>query len=243
MVEFIYQGPNNRTLSASDRRLVRKFSTTAAAATRKSKGPKAKVNTLQLPDFLIINETETTPASKSSEEAGRNTDAREGPLYPLHVAGVTGIPSSADFVADTAFLSIPLPLSLWPSSKNSPEHVSLLTQPGLSQKLLTDASSVGVNSDPRRWTKICRLSSVLHFLPRMIGHSKCLDYAIDCLAERVRQSCLTSPDTTLARTQLEKRYGRSLQCLQTALDASDRIDWTVWYTTLLLALFEVRASK
>jgi hypothetical protein len=113
-------------------------------------------------------------------------------------------------------------------------------QPGLSQKLLADASGVDVNSDPKRWVKICRLTSVLQFLPHMIGHSKCLDCAIDCLAERVRQCCIQVPDMALAQTQLERRYGRALQVLQNALDSSASIDWTVWYTTLLLALFEVR---
>ncbi|ETI27203.1 hypothetical protein G647_09886 [Cladophialophora carrionii CBS 160.54] len=43
----------------------------------------------------------------------------------------------------------------------------------------------------------------------------------------------------LAQTQLERRYGRALQVLQHALDSSESIDWTVWYTTLLLALFEL----
>ncbi|EXJ61641.1 hypothetical protein A1O7_02070 [Cladophialophora yegresii CBS 114405] len=42
-----------------------------------------------------------------------------------------------------------------------------------------------------------------------------------------------------AQTQLEKRYGCALQVLQQALNSSEGIDWTVWYTTLLLALFEL----
>ncbi len=244
MVQFIHQGPKNRSLSDSDRRIVRKVSNTAAAATRRAKGAGAKVNTLQLPDFLTtgtaLKSDDTTTSCTSSEEdvvsplpqPTKQTMTTSLPAWPHHHPG--GLSRKHNYVA-----TIRTPLPLWPDNRSSPEYVSLLMQPGLSQKLLVDASSVDVNSDPKRWVKICRLTSILQFLPHMIGHSKCLDYAIDCLAERVRQCYIDIPDVALAQNQLEKRYGRALQSLQNALDSAESIDWTVWYTTLLLALFEV----
>ncbi|KAJ9605790.1 hypothetical protein H2200_009639 [Cladophialophora chaetospira] len=247
MVQFIHQDLKHRSLSESDRRTVRKVSNTAAAATRKARGASAKVNTLQLPDFLVIgtpSESDSTAASTHSEEdviplhlqqTPRRTVTRRPAWWNHHPGALS---SERDYATPIA-----TPLSQWPDNRKSPEFVSLLMQPGLSQKLLMDASSVDVNSDPKRWVKICRLTSILQFLPHMIGHSKCLDYAIDCLAERVRQCCIQIPDVALAQTQLEKRYGRALQCLQNALDSAQSIDWTVWYTTLLLALFELLATS
>ncbi|OAG38114.1 hypothetical protein AYO21_07704 [Fonsecaea monophora] len=240
MVQFIHQNPKNLSLSDADRRIVRKVSNIAAAATRKAKGTAARTNTLQLPDFLF---TETKDDSESGPRplvAPENDTASQHPPQPKHTR-----PPADQTLARHAdgwryAVSIAPPLSPWPSTINSPEYVSLLMQPGLSQKLLLDASSVGVNSDPRRWVKICRLTTILQFLPQMIGHSKCLDYAIDCLAERVRQCCVQSRvRDQLVLTQLERRYGRALQCLQNALNSSRSIDWTVWYTTLLLTLFEL----
>ncbi|KIW88377.1 uncharacterized protein Z519_10946 [Cladophialophora bantiana CBS 173.52] len=244
MVQFIHQNPKNLTLSDADRRIVRKVSNRAAAATRRAKGTTARTNTLQLPDFLVtetkavIDPSPRAPPAQETAECIRLQQSKQVPFDQAlalcrHLSPV-GRPAKRSYNA-----SIASPLPLWPNKRNSPEYLSFLMQPGLSQKLLLDASSVGVNSDPRRWVKICRLTAILQFLPRMIGHSQCLDYAIDCLAERVRQCCIQSLDRELALTQLEKRYGRALQCLQNALNSSRSIDWTVWYTTLLLTLFEL----
>jgi hypothetical protein len=242
MMQFIHQDPKNRSLSDSDRKIVRKVSNTAAAATRKAKGPGAKINALQLPDFLATAATaDSGYTSTASVQVGEGAiSLRHGPAMrtqrrPLPPTGLSNRHNYAGPIRAS--------LSLWPSNSKSPEYVSLLMQPGLSQKLLVDASGLEANSDPRRWVKICRLTSILKFLPLMIGRSKCLDCAIDCLAERVRQCCVTSPDIGLAQTQLEKRYGRALQCLQSALNSAPSIDWTVWYTTLLLALFEVGQAQ
>ncbi|KIW30844.1 uncharacterized protein PV07_02537 [Cladophialophora immunda] len=246
MVQFIHHNPQNRTLSDADRRIVRRVSNKAAAATRKAKGTASKTNALQLPDFLVA---ETSKDEAESDSRARETQEHaETVIQPQRarpapddqaVAARRRLSPVERSVKRNYTPSVVPPLSLWPNTANSPEYVSLLMQPGLSQKLLLDASSVGVNSDPRRWVKICRLTTILQFLPRMIGHSKCLDYAIDCLAERVRQCCVQSPDREQALTQLERRYGRALQCLQNALNSARDIDWTVWYTTLLLTLFEL----
>jgi hypothetical protein len=238
MIQFIHQDPKNRSLSESDRRIVRKVSNRAAARTRKAKGLGTKVNTLQLPDFLIASSKAPPGAATVTlvDSDGSTTSAdSEPPTTPLTKPRF----SRALMRRDDYTSPIPPPLSLWPNNTKCPEYVALLMQPGLSQKLLVDASGAPLNSDPRRWVKICRLTSILQFLPPMIGHSKCLDCAIDCLAERVRQCCVTSPDLELAQGQLEMRYGRALQLLQTSLNRPQSIDWTVWYTTLLLALFEV----
>ncbi|EXJ66609.1 uncharacterized protein A1O5_10280 [Cladophialophora psammophila CBS 110553] len=244
MVQFIHQNPNNLTLSDADRRVVRKVSNRAAAATRKAKGTTARTNALQLPDFLVTETkavTDPNPRPPPARENAECIQLQQSKQAPFDQALASyRHPSPLGRSAKRSYhASIASPLSLWPNKRNSPEYVSLLMQPGLSQKLLLDASSVGINSDPRRWVKICRLTTILQFLPRMIGHSQCLDYAIDCLAERVRQCCVQSLDRELALTQLEKRYGRALQCLQNALNSSRSIDWTVWYTTLLLTLFEL----
>ena len=238
MIQFINQDPRHRALSDTDRRIVRTASNKAAAATRKARGAGPKVNTLQLPDFLIATaETDCHIVDTAVEEAGDELDkersksltrARRDSSYStrLRERGNHAVP-----IART--------LSLWPNNSKSPQYVALLMQPGLSQKLLVDAAGLDVNSDPRRWVKICRLTSVLQFLPQMIGQNGCLDCAIDCLAERVRQTCVVSQDRRLERVQLDQRYGRALRLLQSALDSTAKIDWTLWYTTLLLALFEV----
>ncbi|OAL30887.1 hypothetical protein AYO20_08580 [Fonsecaea nubica] len=239
MVQFIHQNPKNLSLSDADRRIVRKVSNIAAAATRKAKGTAARTNTLQLPDFLLTETRDDTESGPHPRVAQENDAASHRLPQSKHTRSPAELTLARHADGWRHTNSIVPPLSPWPSTINSPEYVSLLMQPGLSQKLLLDASSVGVNSDPRRWVKICRLTTILQFLPQMIGHSKCLDYAIDCLAGRVRQCCVQSRDRDqLVLTQLERRYGRALQCLQNALNSSRSIDWTVWYTTLLLTLFE-----
>ncbi|OAL18002.1 hypothetical protein AYO22_11158 [Fonsecaea multimorphosa] len=240
MVQFIVQGPKNLTLSDADRRIVRKVSNTAAAATRKAKGTPSRTNTLQLPDFLVTESTDTGRASlRENAESIQLQQSRHTPGDHGFAARRRGSHGGTSAKRNEIPSVVAPPLSFWSNSTNFPEYVALLMQPGLSQKLLLEASSVGVNADPRRWVKICRLTTILQFLPQMIGHSKCLDYAIDCLAQRVRQCCVQNPDRELTLTQLERRYGRALQSLQNALNSSRNIDWTVWYTTLLLTLFEL----
>ncbi|OAP64151.1 hypothetical protein AYL99_00123 [Fonsecaea erecta] len=239
MVQFIYQSPKSLTLSEADRRIVRKVSNTAAAATRKAKGTASRTNPLQLPDFLVFEKEDAGPLG--TQENAHLTQMQQSNRTPGVQARAARRRLSPGEPSARRSRTPPLapPLSLWPSQTDSPDYVFLLMQPGLDQKLLLEASSMGVNSDPRRWVKICRLSTILQFLPQMIGHTRCLDYAIDCLTERVRQCCVQSPDREMALTQLERRYGRALQCLQNTLNSSRNIDWTVWYTTLLLTLFEL----
>ncbi|KAF2469835.1 uncharacterized protein BDR25DRAFT_343509 [Lindgomyces ingoldianus] len=50
--EFINQGPHNTRLSESDIRTVQKVSRRVGAATRREQGVQARINTLQVPDFL-----------------------------------------------------------------------------------------------------------------------------------------------------------------------------------------------
>jgi hypothetical protein len=234
-VTFIQQDGSGRALSEKDRRIVRNVSNRAGAATRKARGGKIKVNQLQLPDFLL-------------PDIQTGFDARNVPQKVVHAAGnSTGnmpdqalkddnCPNLAGGTCDRCTISVSL--SLWPNSK-APEHVSLLMQPGLSQSLLLSAARAKPNSEPRRWCKICRLSSTLQFLPLMLGHSKALDSAIGCLAEKVRQFFIDVGDLSSAKLRLERGYGDALRALQNTISARNGVDWTVWYTTLILALFEV----
>lgn len=243
MVLFIHQGPKNRTLSEVDRRTIQKVSRRAGAATRKAKGPRPRINVLQVPDFLIP-EFETKPEGSHLDNKSRDSSGTT-PLYRQTGSHPQSPPPPEEPLAGRDIVvSAPasVPLFLQPHGSNIPEKLSVLMQPGLSQRLLDEAAIAGENASPRRWVKICRLTAMLHFLPQMIGQRRCLDHAIECLAERARQYYAPPTDRQLGQLQLERKYGRALQSLQNALTSTPKVDWTVWYTTLLLALFEVRTQ-
>ena len=111
--------------------------------------------------------------------------------------------------------------------------------PGITAKLLAHVVSRDVHNNQLRWVKASRLGqeSILGLLPRRYGHSNCLDDAINCVAGRMRLSLVESDDRH-AQWQVDRLYGRALRSLSTAL-SSDPVDWTAWYATMLLLLFEV----
>lgn len=202
-VEFINQDASNPNLSEEDRRTIRRVSRRVGAASRRQQGAAPRINTLQVPDFLL------------------------------------------EQIQRPAQLSPPLPVS--PNGRQIPPELSVLLQPDLTGIILRYAAANNADADPRRWIKVCRLAndSLIHTLPRIYGYSKCLDDGIHCVITRVRWSFLQQTEgqpVESGELQIARAYDRAIRSLADSI-SSGAVDWTGWYATLLMALFEVSHSS
>ena len=248
-LEFINQDAQKRTLSVVDRHTIRKVSRLVGAATRKAQGPAKRINTLQLPDFLVPQRQERQEIAKLGADSKRENRSRGYLQRHLETSAEISLSYSSPDVwdqrlsHDRSYLpNIPFPLPFLPNGRKIPNDLAIFTQPDLTASLLRRAAVADVNANPRRWVKICRLAqeSVLQVLPQRYGYSRCLDDAIDSVTGRIQQYLGQDAENQLNHTRVKRAYGRALRSLQTALASSNSVDWTVWYATLLLALFEVR---
>lgn len=237
--EFINQDAGNRSLSKSDRCTIRSVSRRVGAATRREKGAVTRTNALQIPDFLAFEEESSTSSLTSSAPAPQ-------PDQPLGVGTDPGSPDQTPALASSSRRhreSSARTTSLVgyvPNQQSVPPDVHIFMLPGLSAKLLARTASTDAHNNDIRWVKACRLGqeSVLGPLPQRYGYRRCLDDAIDCVAGRMRLT-LSPNDDRLAQLQIDRLYGRALRSLNVALSLG-YVDWTVWYATVLLLLFEVR---
>lgn len=196
-VEFINLAANNSALSEEDRRTIRSVSRRVGAASRRKRN--VKVNTLQVPDFIL------------------------------------------DQVRQPSNLSPSLPLSS--NGRHVPTELSIVLQPSLTADIIRHAAANNADADPRRWIKVCRLAndSLIHLLPQVYGYDKCLDDCIDGVVTRFRWSFLQrsgGSSTAAKEIQLALAYDRAIRSLGQTI-SSGVVDWTGWYATLLMALFEV----
>lgn len=231
-IEFIHQDTKNPTLSDADHQTIRRVSRRAGAATRRGRGVGKKVNALQMPDFLILQWSYTKQlstrltyeSSLQSPQLNRGLNVRQ-----------------SDHSYNNPPPSIPFPPTFAPNGRRIPGEMSILMQPDTTANLLRYAAITDANSNPRKWVKICRLAqdSVLQLIPQLYGRSKCLDDSIDCVVTRVRQCFLSGTEGQAGQIDLSRIYGRAVRSLSATL-TDTAVDWTVWYASLLLALFEVR---
>jgi hypothetical protein len=117
-------------------------------------------------------------------------------------------------------------------------------RPGFAADLLRYGAAADADANPRRWVKLCRIAheSVFEALPRLYGHSKCLDRSIECVAWRVQCCFSRTPESQLDQGRIAELYARAIRSLAAAL-VPGKVDSTVWYTTLLLVLFEVGLAE
>lgn len=238
-LSFINQGANTRGLSEADRSTIRRISRQVGAATRKANSNGKKVNTLQIPDFLISS----LGASGEVQAPSANSPKRD----KLLKAKPKGLDLRSQNISNDASVdeqgmtAIPVSLSFKPNGRLIPPAMSVFMLPELTSKLLDYAITVDLLANPARWVKTFRLSSpsALQVLPQRYGYSKCLDDAIDCAAGRI-QLCLAGDKPGQSdKLEVDKLYGRALRSLSLALASSSPVDWTVWYATLTLLLSEV----
>jgi len=237
--KFINQDASNRSLSKSDHSTIRSVSRRVGAATRREKNAGTRTNALQIPDFLVASEGENSTSTSTSSarvshiddppEAGSKTDSHDQ-TPALALSGRRQRDSAARATSLVRYT---------PNGRSIPQDVRIFMLPGLTAKLLARVVSTDVHNNQLRWAKVCRLGheSILGLLPQRYGHSRCLDDAIACVAGRVRLS-LVEGDHRHAQWQIDRLYGRALRSLNAAL-SSDCVDWTAWYATMLLLLFEV----
>ncbi|KAI1629232.1 hypothetical protein EDD37DRAFT_644991 [Exophiala viscosa] len=237
--EFINQDASNRSLSKSDHSTIRSVSRRVGAATRREKNAGTRTNALQIPDFLVASEEEDYTSNNTYSahvqqlddppEAGSDSDMH-------HQTPALVVSGRAQWKSEARITSL---ARYTPDGRSFPQQVCIFMLPGLTAKILTHVVSADVHNNQLRWVKACRLGqeSILGLLPRRYGHSKCLDDAINCVAGRICLSLVESNDR-LARWQIDRLYGRALRSLNAAL-SSDSVDWTAWYATMLLLLFEI----
>lgn len=196
-LNFINQDQSNRHPSERDQKTIRQVSRRAGAAARQRRAA-PKINTLQMPDFLVH-----------------------------------GIGPSPNLVPQ---------LSILANGRQVPTDICIVLQPDFIQSLLHHAAVKSCDADPRRWVKVCRLAndSLMRLLPQVYGYDQCLDTCIDCLLLQFRQAFMPeagdSSDT--GELQLARAYNRAIQGLANSVYRT--VEWTGWFATLLMALFEVR---
>ncbi|KAK5035413.1 hypothetical protein LTS07_002851 [Exophiala sideris] len=222
--KFINQDASNRSLSKSDHSTIRSVSRRVGAATRREKNAGTRTNALQIPDFLVASEGESSTSTSTSTahvshiddppEAGSKTDSH----YQTPALALSGRRQRDSAARATSLVRYT------PNGRSIPQDVRIFMLPGLTAKLLARVVSTDVHNNQLRWAK-------------RYGHSRCLDDAIACVAGRVRLS-LVEGDHRHAQWQIDRLYGRALRSLNAAL-SSDCVDWTAWYATMLLLLFEI----
>ncbi|KIW10463.1 hypothetical protein PV08_11427 [Exophiala spinifera] len=238
-LSFINHGANTRGLSEADRSTIRRVSRQVGAATRKANGNGKKVNTLQIPDFLMSS----LRASDQVQAPPTNDPGRQKLLKPELRAFDPQAPKVSKNGSEDQLrmTTIPPALSFKPNGRPTPPAMSVFMMPDLTVKLLDYAVNVDLLANPARWVKAFRLSSpsALQILPQRYGFSKCLDDAIDCAAGRIRLCLAGDEQVESDKLEVDKLYGRALRSLSLALSSSSSVDWTVWYATLTLLLSEV----
>lgn len=232
-LEFINKDGEKKTLSDADRRTIRSVSRRVGAATRRERGLLARINTLQMPDFLTQQDHTgvTLPQPLALRPNLRSPWSGSSPrrlaIQPIErlQPGLI-IPSSSPLLA---------------SMSVTHDDLSALMKPDIANNILRHAATADVNSNPRRWVKICQLvqASVIQILPQLYGYSTCLDDSVDCLILRISQLHFPESEAQSNYTLVDQMYRRAIRSLSSAL-SSGVVDRTVWYATLLMALFEVR---
>jgi hypothetical protein len=219
MFAFVNQDPENRGLSDSDRRTIRGISRRVGAATTKQ-GNKANTLTLQSPEKPANRQNGSRSRTSRASRASHNAASQRKPRQMSQHSNIS--------------------LGYSPSGHPHSKDISVLVHPNLTVGLLHQAVKADVNSDPRRWLKICRLSrqALLPSLPQLYGHSKCLDDAIACVSLRIQQLFRDEIQDFKSQDMAAALYRRAISSLASALDAPS-VNVTVWYSTLLLAFFEL----
>jgi hypothetical protein len=222
---FVNQDLDNRMLSDSDRRTIRGISRRVGAATTKQQS-EMNITTSQQSETPLKRPSIATRRNNPRGRTSRAGNASQGTLSQQKSRQTTQR-------GKVGLLYSPFgqPLS---------KDISVLTHPNLTVELLHQAVKADVNSDPRRWLKICRMSrqALLPSLPQMYGHSKCLDDAIACVSLRIQQMFRDEMRDSGSRARTDGLYSRAICSLASALDAPC-VKVMIWYSTLLLALFEL----
>lgn len=234
--DFIVETQDSRSINRNKSAIIRKNASKIGAISRKKLGDR-RVNTLQIPDFLL------TPGERDEVVEDEKRSSKSG--LPKTTALPTHIRNNKSDLSDirNTFLTVSWPISdPYPGSFHA---LASIVNSDLQSRILQNAFDSSLPEHSLRAAKTPYLVQdvILRKITLCYGQVDCLDNAIQCVWEKMRSYLLPVSEKELAERKTCQLYGRALEGLQSSLfKPSPELATYLWFATVLLVLYEVRRN-